>query len=246
MIPEPFGTLSFTYPHGSVPPIAIDRPATQRWNEMPTRRVRATAIEGCLALMLDQIDYGVMLLDESQHLLHINRAAHVHLARRPGLQALGGVLIADDLRDQAALKAAIKAASACGLRRMLTIGGETHGLVVAILPLPRTSRDEDDDEDGDRGAAGSKRVLLMMSRHAICSELSAQGFARDHGLSSAEGHVLMGLCLGHPPAEIATRQGVALSTVRTQIANIRFKTHSASIRDLVQRVAQLPPMLSVI
>jgi DNA-binding CsgD family transcriptional regulator len=56
----------------------------------------------------------------------------------------------------------------------------------------------------------------------------------------------MGLCLGHPPAEIATLQGVALSTVRTQIANIRLKTHSASIRDLVQRVAQLPPMLSVI
>jgi DNA-binding CsgD family transcriptional regulator len=244
MTPEPFGAISIAHPQGPILPITVDRPATQRWNEMPVRQGRATATEGCLALMLDQIDYGVMLLDESQRLLHINRAAHVHLVRRQGLHALGGMLVADDPRDQAALKAAIKAASTCGLRRMLTIGGETHGLVVAILPLLRA--DDDDDDEGSGAATGSKRVLLMMSRHAICSELSAQGFARDHGLSSAEGHVLMGLCLGHPPAEIAARQGVALSTVRTQIANIRFKTHSASIRDLVQRVAQLPPMLSVI
>jgi DNA-binding CsgD family transcriptional regulator len=241
MSTKSFSTQPITFQRGPVLPMPIERSVTQRWDAMAPRRARTTATEGCMALMLDQIDYGVMLLDESQRLLHVNRAAHVHLARRPGLQALGGMLVADDPRDQVALKTAIKAASSCGLRRMLTIGGETHGLVVAILPLPRA----DDDED-DVVPAGPRRVLLMMSRHAICSELSAQGFARDHGLSSAEGHVLMGLCLGHPPAEIATLQGVALSTVRTQIANIRLKTHSASIRDLVQRVAQLPPMLSVI
>lgn len=239
-----FGIQPIAFQRSPVLPmeIPVERPATQRWNEMAPRRGRTTASEGCLALMLDQIDYGVMLLDESHRLLHVNRAAHAHLARQPGLHALDGVLVATDPRDQVALKTAIKAASTCGLRRMLTIGGETHGLVVAIVPLFRPA-DGDDDDDA---AATSRSVLLMMSRHAICSELSAQGFARDHGLSSAEGHVLMGLCLGHPPADIATRQGVALSTVRTQIANIRLKTHSASIRDLVQRVAQLPPMLSVI
>jgi DNA-binding CsgD family transcriptional regulator len=242
MSTKSFSTQPITFQRGSiVPTMPVERPATQRWDGMAPRRTRAIVTDGCLALMLDQIDYGVMLLDESLRLLHVNRAAHAHLARRPGLHALGGVLLADDPRDQTALKLAVKAASTCGLRRMLTVGGETHGLVVAILPLPRA----DDDED-DALPAGPRRVLLMMSRHAICSELSAQGFARDHGLSSAEGHVLMGLCLGHPPAEIATLQGVALSTVRTQIANIRLKTHSASIRDLVQRVAQLPPMLSVI
>ncbi len=240
MSTKSFSTQPITFQRAPVlPTVPVERPATQRWDAMAPRRARGAVTEGCLALMLDQIDYGVVLLDESQRLLHVNRAAHAHLARRPGLYALGGMLVAEDPRDQAALKTAIKAASSGGLRRMLTIGGETHGLVVAILPLPRA----DDDQD-DIVAAGARRVLLMMSRHAICSELSAQGFARDHGLSSAEGHVLMGLCLGHPPAEIAILQGVALSTVRTQIANIRLKTHSASIRDLVQRVAQLPPMPS--
>lgn len=224
-----------------LPPMPVERPATQRWDGLAPRRPRADVTEGCLALMLDQIDHGVLLLDESQRLLHTNRAARTHLARHPGLQSLGGMLVADDPRDQAALKTAVRAAATCGLRRMLTIGGETHGLVVVILPLPRA-----DDEEDDAVRAGPARVLLMMSRHAICSELSAQGFARDHGLSSAEGQVLMGLCQGHPPAEIAARQGVALSTVRTQIANIRLKTRSSSIRDLVQRVARLPPMLSVI
>lgn len=244
---DPIATRSsITYarqPVPPVPPMSVERPVLQRWNGMPPRHGVAIA-DGCLALMLDQIDYGVMLVDDAQRLLHANRAARTHLAQQPGLRVTDGALVADDPRDQQSLRLAIQAASACGLRRMLTIGGETHGLVVAIVPMPRTGDDEEEGEGGAGAAATSGGVLVMMSRRAICSELSAQGFARDHGLSSAEVHVLMGLCLGHPPAEIATRQGVALSTVRTQIANIRLKTHSASIRDLVQRVAQLPPMPS--
>ena len=41
-------------------------------------------------------------------------------------------------------------------------------------------------------------------------------------------------------------QGVALSTVRTQINSIRAKTGAASIRALVRQVAVLPPLVSAL
>lgn len=36
--------------------------------------------------------------------------------------------------------------------------------------------------------------------------------------------------------------GVALSTVRTHIGTIRAKTGASSVKELLHRVAQLPPM----
>jgi DNA-binding CsgD family transcriptional regulator len=71
-------------------------------------------------------------------------------------------------------------------------------------------------------------------------------FARSRGLTPAESEVLKLLCLGHEPAAIAARQQVAISTIRTQIGSIRAKTGVASIRELVQRVAVLPPVLGAL
>ena len=51
---------------------------------------------------------------------------------------------------------------------------------------------------------------------------------------------------GAPPGEIASGLGVAVSTVRTQIGNLRLKTGAGSIRALVRQVAVLPPLVSVL
>jgi len=44
------------------------------------------------------------------------------------------------------------------------------------------------------------------------------------------------------PSDIAEKLGVALSTVRTHIGTIRAKTGASSVKELLHRVAQLPPM----
>ena len=44
------------------------------------------------------------------------------------------------------------------------------------------------------------------------------------------------------PAQIATHQGVQVSTVRTQLRAIRHKTASDSMRELMQKVSTLPPL----
>jgi DNA-binding CsgD family transcriptional regulator len=73
-----------------------------------------------------------------------------------------------------------------------------------------------------------------------------QSFALAHRLTPAETGVLQGLCGGRSPLEIAHAQCVAISTVRTQISSIRAKTGADSIRDLVQQVATLPPLVSAL
>ena len=80
----------------------------------------------------------------------------------------------------------------------------------------------------------------------MCQELSAQWFARHHGLTLAETHVLEALCTGARPAEVAATKGVALSTVRSHISSLRAKTGAPSIRDLVRQVAVLPPLVSAL
>ena len=39
---------------------------------------------------------------------------------------------------------------------------------------------------------------------------------------------------------------MALSTVRTQIGRLRLKTGAHSIRELLERMAALPPMMAVV
>ena len=66
------------------------------------------------------------------------------------------------------------------------------------------------------------------------------------GLTPTETRVLELLCSGVPPARIAELQGVRISTIRTQIGGIRTKTGGRSIRDVVNMVALLPPMVPVL
>jgi DNA-binding CsgD family transcriptional regulator len=55
--------------------------------------------------------------------------------------------------------------------------------------------------------------------------------------------VLKGLCSGQRPRQIAQHAGVAISTVRSHIGNIRIKTETASITELVRIVTVLPPIV---
>ena len=86
-------------------------------------------------------------------------------------------------------------------------------------------------------------VLLVFGKQQVCETLSVDHYARVHGLTHAEGMVLAALCDGDTPAEVAERFGVAVSTVRSQISAIRQKTRCNSIRELVRRVAVLPPIV---
>jgi DNA-binding CsgD family transcriptional regulator len=73
-----------------------------------------------------------------------------------------------------------------------------------------------------------------------------QMFARAKGLTRSEQAVLTQLCAGHRADEIACLHGVRLSTVRTHIKNVRQKTGSTSIREIVHRVTRMPQVVSAL
>jgi len=199
-------------------PARADAPALARWSE----------------LMLDEIDYGVLLLDGDAQVLHMNHAARTELDAQHPLQLLGRQLRTREGADLLRLHEALQAATQRGLRRLLMLGRDAHRVAVAVVPL------------GKPGAVGQAATQLSMGKRQMCSGLGVHWFARSHGLTLAETRVLESLSEGLQPNEIAARYGVGISTIRSQIGSIRLKTHTDSIGALVRKVAVLPPLVGAL
>lgn len=199
-----------------------------------TRRPPPTVDWRWLAAMLDEVDYGMLLLFDGHHVAHANHVARNELDHEHPLQLLGRELRARHAHDVAPLHAALADAAERGWRRLITLGAESRRISVAVVPL------------GAAGREGAIGTLLVFGKHQVCADLSVQGYARCHHLTQAEAKVLGGLCRGERPSQIAERQAVAISTVRTQLSSIRQKTGADSLRSLVRQVAVLPPLVSAL
>ena len=187
-----------------------------------------------LACALNELDYGVLLVNGEGAVLHVNRAAEFQLSGEHPLRAQGGRL---QLRCEAhaqLLKTALKESAQRGKRRMVTLQSGNVRYSLSVVPLAQSAVEP------------AAAVLLVLGRSAPCVSLSAYGFASSCGLSGAEINVLSRLIDGDVPARIAATHRVALSTVRTQISSIRAKTGAASMRSLFRELAMLPPLVSIL
>lgn len=182
-----------------------------------------------LAAALDELDYGIVLLFDGMRVVHINDAARVELDDAHPLMLLDRELRPKLARDVASLHDAVSAAAMRGMRRLLTLGKDDQRASVSVIPL-------------EAADAGPRAVLVVLGKRAVCESLSVQGFAKGYGLTGAETRVLIALCNGVPPAQVAVQLGVAISTIRSQIGSLRLKTGAESIRALVGQVAVLPPV----
>jgi len=191
-----------------------------------------------LALMLDEIDYGMLLLAEGTSVLHANHAARSELDATHPLQLIGGELRVAHAQDLLPLRDALAGARQRGLRRLINLGEGEQRISLAVVPLAAAVPAAAEE--------GAHLTLLVLGKRHVCEALSAHWYARSHGLTPAETRVLAALCEGQRPSEIATAQHVALSTVRSQIGSIRAKTRAASIRALVRQVAVLPPLVGAL
>ena len=200
----------------------------------PERRAQPPTLTAVLAAMLDEIDYGMLLVAEDLHVLHANHVARAELDAEHPLQLLGHTLRARNPRDVAPLHEALADASQRHLRRMVVLGEAEQRLCLAVVPIPMPL------------APDSAGALVMLGKRQVCQELSVQAFARTHALTPTETQVLKALCSGARPGEVALQHSVALSTVRTQVGSIRAKTGAQTIGALVRMVALLPPMVGAL
>lgn len=182
--------------------------------------------------LIDEIDYGLMLVDDHGHVRVANRLARRECAAPGALRVVHGELQAAQPADHAALRHALDAAQR-GRRELLELGRGAQRVRLAVVPLS---------DPGDEAA----HALIVFGKRQLCETLSVELFARAHGLTGAEGKVLQALCSGAQPTGMARQFGVAISTIRTQLASLRQKTEAASIRDIVRQVAALPPVVTAL
>jgi DNA-binding CsgD family transcriptional regulator len=185
-----------------------------------------------LGAVLDELDYGILIVVEGR-LAHINRTARAQLAEAScALTVRGETVRANQAGDDGALQAALGAAEQAQRRQMLTLRGATQPLHLAVVPLR-----------AGPAAHSPDGVMIVLGKRGVCPELSAQWFCRSHQLTPAESNVLLDLLAGLQPRAIAGRHGVALSTVRSQIASIKGKTSVRNVRHLLLAAAVLPPVV---
>ena len=186
-----------------------------------------------MARVLDEIDHGLLLLDLTGRIVHMNHPARRELAAARGLRCADGLLRSVDTAANLAIRRALsEAARDC--RGIVEIDHPTDPLTLAFIPLAPLP------------GGGIDTVLVMCSKRATCATLTLQMFARAKRLTKAEQGVLAQLCAGHAAQEIAAFQGICLSTVRTHIKSVRQKTGATSIREVVQRIACMPQVVSAL
>lgn len=188
-----------------------------------------TGGDGGLGLLLNELAFGVVITSPQGRVIQANPLARQELGRFRVLGCTDQQLrtqCADDGRvlHEALLKAARGKRSLIMLR-----GGGAGALALAALPL-----------QAEPGALA--QVALIFSRASVCETLMLGFFARANSLTATEEHVLGQLCQGYSAPEIAAQMKVAVSTVRSHIRNLCAKTQASGVRELVSRVAVLPPV----
>ena len=219
------------------------RPPPPVWPSAPALRPAALSGE-LLALVLDEVDVGLMVLAADAHPLFANRAALRACGPGARFRLENGVVRAARAADANAFARAMHDAR-LHRRTLLPLSVEPGRAdeaadasmrFLAFIPL-----------GGAAGAAPEPRdrmVLLVFGRPQICGALSTQFFALEHGMTMAECSVLTALCDGRSPRQIAEGLGIAISTVRTHVMRIRAKTGASSISDLLRIAAMLPPLVA--
>jgi DNA-binding CsgD family transcriptional regulator len=183
-----------------------------------------------LSLLMEEWAHGVVVTTVGGRVVHANGAARRELARLRLLELRQGELHATLPDNAARLQEAI-ARGAEGKRclvKLKSAEGETVSL--AVVPLK-----------GD-GALVADKVALVFERATVCDTLMLCFFARSHGLTPTEEQVLGILCQGYSAPETAKQLRVAVSTVRSHVRSVCAKTATRGVRDLVSRVAVLPPV----
>jgi DNA-binding CsgD family transcriptional regulator len=185
-----------------------------------------------LSLLVDVLGHGVIVVGEHGRIIHANRVARTELSRHRVLDRLDGEIHAVTSADSRTLQHALGMAVA-GKRSLINVSGGGLTLTLAVVPLK---------PDAD---AWNVRIALFFARSEVCESGMFGFFARSYGLTQTEEQVLAILCRGLSTPEIAVQLKVAVSTVRSHVRSLCAKTGSSGVRELVNRVAVLPPVAPV-
>lgn len=217
---------------GKAPPLAR---AVRAWLTSASAPAAPRGLpSACLSGVLDELDTGVLVCAARGQVLMLNQAARRELADGGVLEiAAEGSLGVQGGTGLPLLGRALHAAACDSRHPLLALRVDQRTLMVVVQPL--------------REAPGAEPcAVLLLGRRQLCPELAVQQMGRLYDLTEAEKSVLSGLLAGVRVRALATLRGVAVSTVRTQVAALRSKFGVRRLDDLTRLVAELPPMMSAL
>jgi DNA-binding CsgD family transcriptional regulator len=200
-----------------------------------------------LSSALDEIACGVIIVDAQAKVQHCNLAGQMILQRGQLLKEEAQRLQTAEIADAARLLEALAKAKQ-GKRSMLTLGANAQS-TVAVVPLDRQDRFSGAvavNPSTEATESAESRIALIFSRSGMCETLMMSFFARAYQLTRSEEQILSLICVGHTAPEMAKQLNVGEATVRTHIRSICQKTHSHGIREVVKRLALLPPLMAAV
>jgi DNA-binding CsgD family transcriptional regulator len=207
----------------------------------PERRGPGIGLAKLLASVLDEVDYGLLLIAADGHVVHANHAARMELAEARPVRLQGRRLVGRTPADQRTLDEALVAARDGGRRKMLSFRNEDSGTEgrsceLSIVPLPTALS----------AHTSGHAVLIALPRPRIAETLSVDAYARELGLTRREQEVLAGLCEGRRVKEIAARLAIGEETVRSHVKRLKAKTGCTGVVDIVNQLSRLPPMVGAL
>lgn len=183
----------------------------------------------CLHLLFDEVSHGMLVISPQGRVLHSNRAARDEMARNGVLYVRHDALQTLSPMDGKLLHTALAKASG-GVRSLVKLSGSGITLMLSAIPLKH------------RPGTSCEQIALFFERRAICDSGMFVFFARSHRLTRTEEQVLNLLCRSMSTPEIALELDVAVSTVRSHVRSLCIKTGAKGARDVINRVATLPPV----
>jgi DNA-binding CsgD family transcriptional regulator len=162
---------------------------------------------------LEGLAHGVALIDGESVVRYANAAARVALKHLDLHQGLWAE--------------AIRRVCERGRRELVEVCSDAQTAFAALVPV---------------AVARGHWAFVTFGRQELCGAIELQMFSSRHGLTLTEAAVLRELTRGLQAEDIARLHGVARSTVLTQIAAIRHKTGTHSVRQLLDTLSRMPPL----
>jgi DNA-binding CsgD family transcriptional regulator len=189
--------------------------------------------------ILDELDYGVMLIDSKSTLHYANKAAKFALQTKRVLKT-SGTTLCTVRNDQADLFSKNLLSAVKGKRSLVLFGQLASSLPISFVPMTLHVN------VAGKSIDSQNYIKIIIGKVSLCESISLHFFAKFFALTNAERHVLEQLSKGLNVTEIAERTSIALSTVRTQLKQIFAKTGLHTQTQLLGVLGKLPPMPTVL
>lgn len=182
---------------------------------------------------IDQLAFGVIILNERAHVIRVNETASRMMKESQLLRVVGNFLQAGEADHEVQLATAIKELLQSGEKGpgapgslMLTARNRGRSLHLLLRPI----------HDGSQESSPPAGIAIFLSAEKLQRNVSIDTFAKLYHLSRAEVALVTELLDGLSIIEAATALGISENTARVQLRSVFTKTGTHRQADLMRLV----------